>query len=70
VDLPARDVQAVALHQLAQSGDSSADGAVNILPVMKEFVISQAHLLGDALNKFDHGQPIEKTVGIQKGALN
>src|ERR1035441_10223456 len=35
-------------------GNASPDGAVDVLPVMKEFLIAKTGLLGDAINQFDH----------------
>src|SRR6266852_2272778 len=50
----ARDGQAVVLYQFAEPRNSSTDRAVNIFPVVKEFLIRQVRLLGDAINQFDH----------------
>ena len=55
--LVSRYGQAVALYPSAESRDSSADRAVDIFPVMKEFLIRESCLLRDAVNKFDHKHP-------------
>jgi len=57
------DGPTVALHQLAESRDSSADGAVDIFPVTKEFIVRQAHPLGDAINEFEHS-PLSRAIGF------
>src|ERR1017187_3834366 len=57
------DAQTVALHQLAESRDSSADGAVDIFPVTKEFIVRQAHPLADAINEFEHN-PLSRAISF------
>src|SRR5947209_2631279 len=44
----------MALNQLAESGDSSTNRAVNVLQIVKEFVVSHARPLGDAINDLYH----------------
>jgi hypothetical protein len=47
--------EAVALYQSAEMRATGTDGSVDILPVVKELLVGQARLLGDAINKFDRG---------------
>src|SRR5262245_25936285 len=52
----ARNSQAVALDQSAQSWDASTNWSVDVLPVVKELLVGQTCLLGDAINELDHNQ--------------
>src|SRR5262249_30678436 len=45
---------ATALYDPARSGNPRPNGAMDIFPVTKEFLVRQVRLLGDAINKLDH----------------
>ena len=49
------DVHAVALDQLAEMRDARADGAVDVLPVVKELFVGEPGFAGDAVDELDHG---------------
>jgi hypothetical protein len=48
------DVDAVALDEFAEAGDSRTDGAVDIFPVAEEFFVGEVWPLCNAINEFDH----------------
>jgi hypothetical protein len=60
-----RDDEAMALYQSAEVRNTSAEGSVDIFPVMKELFVCQACLLGDAINEFHHSRLRHRISSIQ-----
>src|SRR6516164_1938056 len=54
--LVARNDQPVALDQSAQSRNASTNRSVDVLPVVKELLVGQTSLFGDAINQLDHDE--------------
>ena len=57
----------MALYQPAESRNPRTNRAVNVLPIMEEFLIGQSRLLGNAINKFDHSNffPVPTASGLR-----
>jgi len=54
--LISRNGAPMALNESTKSWDSSADWAVDILPITKELIVRHARFLRDAVNDFEHAQ--------------
>src|SRR5271169_1151800 len=56
-----------ALYEPAELRNPGADGAMDVLPIAKEVLLSHACLLGDAINQFDHNRPQGVSMEAQNG---